>query len=148
MKPETLSAIVSILNHGSWNYSVFLESYSVPSLPGTPSEQLICTALGGSAVLASIETVTPKQVAEKVQMSLIYAGDSGAGPDPESLRSERFGQLLSSLLAELEATWRHASRIEQFRLKEGHPAYPVFWDFAFLFTNPSEVIVLIGSSSD
>jgi len=148
MKPEALSAIVSILNQGGWNYSVFLESYTVPSQPGTPSEQLIRKALGGSAVLESIETVTPEQVTEEVRSSLVYAGDSGAGPDPESLRSEQFSQLLSSLLADTEATSRRASKTERFRLKEGHPAYPVFWDFAFLFTGSSEAIVFVGSSSD
>ncbi len=31
---------------------------------------------------------------------------------------------------------------------EGHPGYPVFWDFAFLFVSNSNATILIGSSSD
>jgi hypothetical protein len=148
MESETLSAITGILNRGGWNYSVFLQGYTVPSQPGASSEQLIRNALGGNAVLGSIEAARPEQVTEEVRSSLVYVGDSGAGPDIESLRSERFGQLLSSLLADIESTSRRASRIEQFWLREGHPAYPVFWDFAFLFTGSSESMVLIGSGSD
>jgi hypothetical protein len=148
MKSETLSAIVGILNRGGLNYSVFLQGYTVPSQPVASSEQLIRKALGGTAVLAGVEAVRPEQVTEEVRSSLVYVGDSGAGPDLESLRSERFGQLISSLLADIESISRCASKIEQFWLREGHPAYPVFWDFAFLFTGSSESIVLIGSSSD
>jgi hypothetical protein len=38
--------------------------------------------------------------------------------------------------------------IERFWRKEGHPAYPVFWDFAFVIAGPTEAEVFIGSSSD
>ena len=41
-----------------------------------------------------------------------------------------------------------ATVIERFWLKEGHPAYPVFWDFAFVIAGPHETKVFIGSSSD
>jgi hypothetical protein len=39
-------------------------------------------------------------------------------------------------------------RVVAFRLKEGHPFYPVFWDFAFLIEIDQESILLMASSSD
>jgi hypothetical protein len=104
--------------------------------------------LGNDAVVERIQAVTLDEALAEIRSSLSYPGDSGAGPDPETLRSERFTRLLSDLLAEIEAVSRQATRIEQFWLEEGHPAYPVFWDFAFLFTGMSEAVALIGSSSD
>lgn len=41
-----------------------------------------------------------------------------------------------------------ADTIMSFWLKEGHPFYPVFWDFAFLIEKNNDAIVFIGSSSD
>ena len=57
-------------------------------------------------------------------------------------------ELLNRVVANAKATSSKANRIEKFRLDEGHPAYPVFWDFAFLFTSSDEATVLVGSSSD
>jgi len=148
MKSETLSALVATLNSGGCNYTAFLRSYTVPTEPGATSEQLIRAALGDTAVLGGVGTVELEHVVAEVEASLRYAGDSSAGPDPESVRSEHFAELLASLLADILALSEQASRIEQFWLKKGHPAYPVFWDFAFLFTGLSESTVLVGSSSD
>ena len=41
-----------------------------------------------------------------------------------------------------------AERVALFWLKNGHPAYPVFWDFAFAAYTDEGVHVLMGSSSD
>ena len=148
MNPEPLSSIAEFLNAAGWNYSVFLHAYALPSVAGTPPEQIIANALGSTVVVADLKVVTAPEVVSEVGASISYAGDSGAGPDPASLQSERFAELLSGLLKETETVARGADRIEQFRFKDGHPAYPVFWDFAFLFVGPVESVVLVGSSSD
>jgi len=41
-----------------------------------------------------------------------------------------------------------ATTIKRFWLKQGHPAYPVFWDFAFVVIGTQQVELFIGSSSD
>ena len=148
MNQQTLTSVAEFLNAAGWNYTVFLRSYTTTSLVGASSEQLIRNALGSRAVVERIQTVSPTEVLSEIRSSIGYAGDSGAGPAPESMRSGRFAELLSGLLAETEALARSANRIEQFWLNQGHPAYPVFWDFAFLFTGPSEAVALVGSSSD
>lgn len=148
MNPKTLLALVELLNRNGTNYTVFLKCYSVPVQFGALSEQLIRAALGVRAVVGGVQTVTPSELSMDVQSSLSFAGDSGAGPDPGAIHSEDFDTLVATLLADIDAVARVALRVEQFWLKEGHPAYPVFWDFAYLFTTASEAVCLIGSSSD
>lgn len=148
MNPQTLAAIVDLLNEGGWNYSVFLKGYPAQLKIGMSSQQLVQTALGSSAVVERVQQVTTQQVLAEVEASLAYAGDSGAGPNEAAIQSERFRELLTTLLAETNAVATEAKKVEQFWLKEGHPAYPVFWDFAFLFTGSEEALVFIGSSSD
>lgn len=148
MKPETLTSLASLLNKGGCNYTVFLKSYSVP-LHGDPSsEQVVRVALGNSAVVGGIHAVTTAKMQAEVNSCISYAGDGGAGPDSDGIHSVRFKELLATLLSEVEAASRKASRVEQFWLKEGHPAYPVFWDFAFLIIGSNEATILVGSSSD
>jgi hypothetical protein len=41
-----------------------------------------------------------------------------------------------------------ATLVVNFWLKAGHPAYPVFWGFAFVIAGPRGAEVFVGSSSD
>ena len=148
MNQHTLSSVADFLDDAGWNYSVYLRSYATSPTEGASSKQLIRSALGSTAVIDRIEAVTPVEVVSEVRTSISYAGDSGAGSDPKAMQSGRFSELLAALLQETEAAARSAVRVEQFWLSAGHPAYPVFWDFAFLFTGTNEALVLVGSSSD
>ena len=64
------------------------------------------------------------------------------------MQSEEFARLLELTMAEVSSAVESATKIETFRFSEGHPAYPVFWDFALLFASPTETVILVGSSSD
>ena len=99
----------------------------------------------------SVEKITVASVHEllaDVTSSLSYAGDDGAGPDRSDLQSLKFRKLLTNVIAEVCSLADRSSKIEQFTFGAGHPAYPVFWDFAYLFTGPVQSVVLVGSSSD
>jgi hypothetical protein len=52
------------------------------------------------------------------------------------------------VLSELERLTSQASLLAEFELGEGHPAYPVFWDFGYVIAGPAGGLVFIGSSSD
>ncbi len=148
MLPATMSAICDLLNLGSINYTVFLQSSDL-SLPGDrPSAEVVQAALGTGAVVGGAGSVTVAELVDEVQARLRYPGASGAGPAPGVIDSTRFKELLATLTTELRAVCARASSIEQFWLKAGHPAYPVFWDFAFLVRSEAVSHVLIGSSSD
>lgn len=149
MEVESVLDELSKLLYG-YNYEVFLRLYKLPYLPGAGAgaEQYISEALGPTAVVGGSCPVTGQKVLAEVEESLLHAGDEGYGPLPSALGLEKFNELLKSVLSHTERSVSSATLIEQFWLKEGHPAYPVFWDFAFVIAGPLGVEVFIGSSSD
>jgi hypothetical protein len=144
---EALLAELEPLLHGH-NYQVFLRVYRVAFAPGEPAEWYIAKALGLSALIGGVVPATGPELLAEVEQSLRYAGDKGSGPDPSVLCSERFRALVVSVLSELERAIAGAALLAQFWLRDGHPAYPVFWGFAFVIAGPAGALVFIGSSSD
>ncbi len=148
MDQNVLSAIADFLNAGGLNYTVFLRAYSTPHGASEESSQLISDALGKQVVVRWLGDVSSDEVISEIMDALSYPGDDGAGPDQAAVKSDRFSELLNRVVDSAKATSSKANRIQKFRFDEGHPAYPVFWDFAFLFTSSDEATVLVGSSSD
>src|SRR5262249_30189375 len=105
-------------------------------------------ALGAAAVVGGSSPATGKDVLTEVEEVLRHEGDEGYGPRPQALQSQKFEDLLSLVLSHLEQALGEASLVERFWLKEGHPDYPVFWDFAYVIAGPTAAEVFIGSSSD
>lgn len=145
---QTLKDIMMTLNHDATNYSVFLQAYDVPIVQSSASDVLIRGALGAQAVLGDIEEIPSETVWPEVERALFYSGCCGAGPSNSILASGQFLALIDQIKSELLEIVSEATKIEQFWLQDGHPAYPVFWDFAYLFTNDAKAIIFIGSSSD
>ncbi len=131
-----------------YNYAVFLRIYPVPFNPDASVEWYVAKALGSRAIVDRALPVTGPDFLAEVETALRYAGETTAGPIPAILASRRFAELLSSIRVELERLIDGAHLLAQFWLCEGHPAYPVFWDFAFVIASPEGGFVLIGSSSD
>jgi hypothetical protein len=148
VKQRLLVEIVDELHDDARNYSVFLQAYEVASPSSADSLTIIRNALGNQATLCSIEEVPEGSLCSEVENALFYAGDDSAGPGHSVLGSAHFKKLIAELKADLVALADAASKIERFRLKHGHPAYPVFWDFAFLVRLDVKAIVFVGSSSD
>ncbi|WP_091193478.1 hypothetical protein [Formivibrio citricus] len=148
MNSARLSRIGDLLNEDGLNYSVFLRAYEVAAREDLSSSELICLALGPSVVIGGIRDIAAAEVPPEVEASLTYVGDSGARPSANVLNSVHFKNLLTEILADLHKTITESQRVEQFWLKDGHPAYPVFWDFAYLFRSSNKVTIFIGSSSD
>ncbi len=144
---EALLAELEPLLYG-YNYQVFLRVYRVPFAPGESAAWYMAQALGPSAVVTGSVPVTGPEIVAEVERSLRYAGDAGSGPKPAVLRSKRFKALVLSVLSELERAIAGASLLAEFGLREGHPAYPVFWDIAYVIAGPAGGLVFIGSSSD
>ncbi|NRB82131.1 MAG: hypothetical protein HRU38_26345 [Saccharospirillaceae bacterium] len=48
----------------------------------------------------------------------------------------------------LESVLMNASEISSFNFKEGHPFYPVFWDYSYKIVISDKTYILVGSSSD
>lgn len=148
MDQQLLQDIAEILNTDSLNYSVFLQVHEMP-LPKPPgTAALIKMALGTEAVLGEIKDVQSTSVWPVVEEALLYRGDDSAGPSAAIIKSEKLATAIGMLKGQVAELVSTATRIESFGLKDGHPAYPVFWDFAFLFSSDASATILIGSSSD
>jgi len=148
IEPELLSEIRNRLNCEATNYSVFLHSYQVEIASGASSSESIRSALGPEVDVGGIKEVADWEAIAEMLEGLAYSGDSGAGPDPKVLNSLDFVECLDNFVVQTQAVAKAAKKIESFWLNSGHPAYPVFWDFAFLFTGDCAAVVVIGSSSD
>ncbi|WEQ56890.1 hypothetical protein LV564_07455 [Komagataeibacter nataicola] len=143
-----LDAIVNILEENCCNYSVFLKSVSIKPYENMDSVKTIKKAFGENVVVDNIRQIRKEDVWQILDSSLYYAGDAGAGPSAESLSSREFHAVVHNLRGQVENILGSATRVEAFRFREGHPAYPVFWNFALVFTGETFVTILIGSSSD
>lgn len=141
-----LSELRSLL--AGCNYVVHLGIFLAPPMRDAAVEQYIVAALGPKAVVGASFPVTAGELVAKVEECLCYAGHLGVGPKPSVLRSRRFKQVLGRVREYLRRSAAEASVVAEFGLKEGHPFYPVMWDFAFVFVKPKGAEVFIGSSSD
>ncbi|MCF1487378.1 hypothetical protein LZ838_08390 [Pseudomonas sp. AA27] len=128
-----------------FNYSVWVNTYGPFDLDRTLEEQLAFST-GNEVIIGGQSCVTASEARSEVTEQLLHAGDGGYGPlDLDAKRSE-----ILSLLEDLFTHVRldQASTLTSFWLTKGHPAYPVFWDFAFDIQQGGKRWILMGSSSD
>ncbi|WP_336763452.1 hypothetical protein [Asaia sp. VD9] len=148
MDHRVLDDIVEMLNEGAWNYTVFLHCTEMPLLGPVSESALMKAAFGIDAVIGEIKEVEKASVWPEIRDNLLYEGNHGCGPAPQTLRSATLLGLLDVLKSEVAHLVDAASTIESFWLSEGDPAYRVYWDFGFLFMEKEVAHVFLGSSSD
>ncbi len=148
MDQRILDEIADLLNTDSLNYTVFLQSYEVQLTRSTEASVIIKMALQTEATLGGIDDIQSAAVWPEVESSLLYTGNKAHGPSEVSVKSEKFIALVEVLRKQVGELADTATRCEIFWLETGHPAYPVFWDFAFLFRRNESASIFIGSSSD
>ncbi|SEQ88617.1 hypothetical protein SAMN05216548_108203 [Faunimonas pinastri] len=148
MDKKILAEIVNVLNFDAWNYTVFLDFREVSLPEPTETAVIIKTAFGAEATLGGIKDVEKTSVWPFVKDALLYTGDYAHGPAAATMQSGKLLALLEDLEGEVCDLVAVASSIKSFWMNAGHPAYPVFWDFAVLFSSKSRASILIGSSSD
>jgi hypothetical protein len=133
---------------GGGNYSVFLRAYSVTHSFDAEPVEIIRGAIGPKAILDNIRTENTAELMPDIQECLEYTGDDSHGPWPRRLSSNKFKLLCERVLEQVRELSESSRESYCFSLKEGHPAYPVFWEFAYLFRGTASSTVFIGSSSD
>lgn len=77
---------------------------------------------------------------------LLYKGDDGSKPLELDSKKAEIIQLLNNILSTIG--FENAEMVVEFGFKQGHPAYPVFWDFAYDIHVEDERWIFVGSSSD
>lgn len=148
IKQALLTEMADLLDSDGTNYSVFLRAYSGVPASLTKTGSVVSWLIGHDVVLSGIRDTNVTEVIETLRQSLGYVGDDGTGPGASSLKSTEFARLLQDIEKEVVQLSQTAHEIKSFEFVHGHPAYPVFWDFAYLFVGADEHVLLVGSSSD
>mgnify|MGYP004710872635 FL=1 len=148
MDQKLLDGIVEILEENALNYSVFLKIFWLQHQGALTNEDIICKSLEKNVSFYGINSIEKDEIFHVVLSSLMYRGDVGAGPSKENLNSSKLKLLMENLVLSLNEIISLSVGLYSFDLKGWHPAYPVFWDFSFLFRGSNFSFVFIGSSSD
>ncbi len=90
--------------------------------------------------------MTASEARSEVTEQLLHVGDGGYGPLELDAKRSEILNLLEDLFMHVHLD--QANSITSFWQTKGHPAYPVFWDFAFDIQNGGKRWILMGSSSD
>lgn len=145
----SLDRIAGLLNRDATNYTVFLRLYQLPTASGANDlEARIRQAVRADAKIGGAEEISAANLIAEMDGLLRYAGDPGAGPIESALGSIELSELLTELKRDVSELAGQATTIKRFWFAAGHPAYPVFWDFASAFFGNGSTTILIGSSSD
>lgn len=145
---DRLKMLCEILGRDSLNYVADFRLYSALDMAGGSLADIVTSALGHSVVVGGAEVAASSALIESLKAALEYAGDDGAHPNPAFLSNAEFGDQKREVVALLNGFLSTAGRVVSFWLKEGHPFYPVFWDFAYMVERGADAYVFIGSSSD
>ena len=132
---------------GSYNYVVDVELFHEEANPNLNEVGLIERLIPNS-IVGDIEESSLSELLSIVSECFLFEGDEGSYPNREYLLSKEFKNDLNKLLEDMRTLFSRNLGISKFWLKEGHPFYPVYWDYAFLIRKIDSYFVLIGSSSD
>lgn len=148
IRMNLLDNITKIINHEAYNYTVFAQAYNVCCSSNEPSSFLIERAIGQDVVVDGFKEVGLKNTLDNIEKCLTYrecdSNDVALNLDD----SEELKYLLGELKADIKKAFQISNKVEEFWFSEGHPAYPVFWDFAYIFRYADRAFIFIGSSSD
>jgi|GEM_PF-1010749 len=143
---KALTKATDKLNSHALNYVADVVIYPISESAGNSIDEIVKSVFG-SAVLGGASESNTSALHEELLSGLSYAGDSGAYANKKYVGSSEHKQDLENIRNKLKPVLANCSGVTSFWLKEGHPFYPVFWDFAFLVEGANKFII-IGSSSD
>ncbi|OWP47470.1 hypothetical protein [Pseudomonas nitroreducens] len=143
VRPEHFAQLEGLL-YGI-NYEVWIGLYG-PLDAQISLEQALKEVVSQDAVVGGSELAARGVVRSQIMEMLLYPGDPGCGPiDLEAKRAEII-TLTRRILS--DAHLDEAQEVTSFWFAKGHPAYPVFWDFAYDIHAQGKRWILLGSSSD
>ena len=146
---KKLSLFAKNLNTGNvWNYYASFGLYQVIDKQDSDFEAILKAGLGKQAGLATTRSTTMIEVLDEVRQALEYIGDDRSHPNRDYLSVDQFAVDVKAILDQVDSLCTAADVLAEIHLKDWHPFYPVFWDFAFLFVLKEQAVIFIGSSSD
>lgn len=145
---KAIARMLSKLNAHSLNYVAEVEFYEISLETSGNLNDCVKDALGANSVVGgSIESNVSELMSELIS-GLSYVGDDGSHSNRGYVGTAEHKSDLDSISNKIRPFFNASSKVTSFWLKEGHPFYPVFWDFAFFIEGGNHKYILIGSSSD
>ena len=148
MHPELYSRMVDLLDSDGTNYTVFLRLYQGQLPSGLTFAQAVKAILGPGCVISDDHDVDASQVEAILRDNLACTGSVGAGPGTATLASPTLQELLDAIVLDCRDACARSDVARAFLIVEGHPAYPVFWDFNLFFGSIDGYMLLVGAASD
>lgn len=142
-KPDDVLRLEHLLY--GYNYSVWLNVYG-PLDAALSLEEALRSSVSLTSMVGGSRPVDVSEVREHVLESLLYPGDAGSGPEDLAGKRAEIAALAEKLLQSAQVD--KADAVSAFWFAKGHPAYPVFWAFAYDVHALGKRWILLGSSSD
>ena len=133
---------------GSMNYELSTLFKTVPNSTGLSLETLLKKNLSDRSEVGGSQSVSADDMLSEISEKLSYTGDHGSHPSLSYIHSDGFRSDLANLKEVLLSIAKDSDFIVSFWLAEGHPFYPVFWDFGFMIESHGHSFIYLGSSSD
>lgn len=127
------------------NYEVWLNLYG-PFDPDPDLEEALKSGVSKDAQLSNVEPSSPHEARADIMDKILYEGDIGYGPKQLNEKREEIMSLINRIFTRINID--EADLVAEFGFRKGHPAYPVFWDFAYDIHSNGKRWIFIGSSSD
>ncbi len=136
------------LFQNSFNYCAEFRVFRCGNTQGASLDDFVKTAIGEQAVVGGATESSRQEVIDALRAALNYRGDHGFHPNLDYLASDASKKDFEFVTRSIQEILERSIRVVSIWLKEGHPFYPVFWDFAFVIETDAESILFIASSSD
>jgi hypothetical protein len=127
------------------NYVVWFNLYG-PLDPDLSLEKVLKSNVSENGRLSGIVPSSPEAAKTEIMAQVLYEGDESSGPLQLNEKKEEIISLLNNVFSQINI--EEADLVAEFGFCKGHPAYPVFWDFAYDIHSNGKRWIFIGSSSD
>ena len=147
-KNNQFQSISRRISKNSLNYCASFQAWNAGDISGESVQRIVKQALGANAKVGGTYSINHNEMIDKIEKGFLFAGDEGAHPNLKLIGSASYRAEIAELIKEFDNWLKHADQIIGFWLKDGHPFYPVFWDYAYVIELGTNAYVFIGSSSD
>ncbi len=127
------------------NYEVSFNLYG-PADPELGLIDVLKSLISKDCEISGVVPSTPTEAVSEIMDIVLYKGGTGSGPLELESKRAQISELMSKVFSSISI--EEAEMVVEFGFKNGHPAYPVFWDFAYDIHSKGQRWILVGSSSD
>jgi len=128
-----------------YNYKVWFNLYG-PGDTEHSLEQVMRDLVSKDCILSGVAPTSARDAKKEIMGMVLSGGDDTFGPIDIESKSDEITELIDSVLSDIYFT--ESTLIVEFGFKEGHPNYPVYWDFAYDIHAQDKRWLFVGSSSD